>query len=195
LTDLEAALRQLVADLNSIEASYALVGGLAVSIRAEPRLTRDADVAVSVKDDAQAEAVIRQLIVRGYRPGATIEHETTHRLAAIRLTHDDRPATVVDLLFASSGVEPEIVDQAEELEVLPDLVVPVARCGHLLAMKLLARDDRNRPADYDDLLALADVANEQDLSQASAIVKLITDRGYNRGRDLETSLEELRSQT
>ena len=110
LTDLEAALRQLVADLNSIEASYALVGGLAVSIRAEPRLTRDADVAVSVKDDAQAEAVIRQLIVRGYRPGATIEHETTRRLAAIRLTHDDRPATVVDLLFASSGVEPEIVD-------------------------------------------------------------------------------------
>jgi Nucleotidyl transferase AbiEii toxin, Type IV TA system len=195
LTDLEAALRQLVADLNSIEASYALVGGLAVSIRAEPRLTRDADVAVSVKDDAQAEAVIRQLIVLGYRPGATIEHETTRRLAAIRLTHDDRPATVVDLLFASSGVEPEIVDQAEELEVLPDLVVPVARCGHLIAMKLLARDDRNRPADYDDLLALADVANEQDLSQASAILKLITTRGYNRGRDLEASLEELRSQT
>ena len=69
----------------------------------------------------------------------------------------------------------------------------MARCGHLLAMKLLARDDRNRPADYDDLLALADVADEQDLSQASAILKLMTDRGYNRGRDLETSFEELRA--
>jgi len=195
LTDLEAALRQLVADLNSIEASYSLVGGLAVSIRAEPRLTRDADVAVSVKDDEQAEAVIRQLIVMGYRPGATIEHEATHRLAAIRLTHDERPATVVDLLFASSGVEPEIVDQAEALEVLPGLVVPVARCGHLIALKLLARDDRNRPTDYDDLRALAGVANEQDFSEASAILELITERGYNRGRNLEASLEEVRSQT
>lgn len=195
LTDLEAALRQLVADLHLIEASYALVGGLAVSIRAEPRLTRDADVAVSVKDDVQAETVIRQLIERGYRPGTTIEHETTRRLAAIRLTHSERPATVVDLLFASSGVEPEIVNQAEELEILPGLVVPVATCGHLIAMKLLARDDRNRPADYDDLLALAGVANEQDFSQASAILKLIMDRGYNRGRDLETGLEELRSRT
>ncbi len=81
------------------------------------------------------------------------------------------------------------------LEVLPGLVVPVARCGDLIAMKLLARDDRNRPADYDDLLALVRVANEQDLSHASATLKLITDRGYNRGRDLEPSLEELRGQT
>jgi predicted nucleotidyltransferase len=134
-------------------------------------------------------------MVRGCQPGATIEHEATHRLAAIRLTHDERPATVVDLLFASSGVEPEIVDQAEKLEVLPDLVVPVARCGHLMALKLLARDDRNRPTDYDDLLALAAVANEQDLSQASAILELITERGYNRGRNLEASLEKLGSQT
>ncbi|MEE9178813.1 MAG: hypothetical protein V3U46_10335 [Acidimicrobiia bacterium] len=120
---------------------------------------------------------------------------TTYRPAAIRLTHDKRPATVVDLLFASSGVEPEIVDQAEELEKLPGLVVPVARCGDLIAMKLLARDDRNRPADYDDLLALVRVANEQDLSHASATLNLNTDRGYNRGRDLETSLGELRGQT
>ena len=139
LTDLEQALRQLVADLGTIDASYALVGGLAVSIRAEPRLTRDADVAISVDDDADAEAVINQLIEIGYRPHATIEHETSGRLAAVRLTHNQRSATIVNLLFASCGIEPEIVEDAEELEVLPGLIVPVASKGHLIAMKLLAR--------------------------------------------------------
>jgi hypothetical protein len=61
---------------------------------------------------------------------------------------------VTDLLFASSGIEPEIVAAAEELLVLPDLTQSVATVGHLLAMKLLARDDRHRPADADDLAAL-----------------------------------------
>ena len=55
LTSLEAALRMLVSDLLGNGASFALVGGLAVSVRAEPRLTRDADVAVSVDDDEEAE--------------------------------------------------------------------------------------------------------------------------------------------
>jgi hypothetical protein len=32
--------------------------------------------------------------------------------------------------------------------------VPVARIGHLMALKVLARDDRRRPQDFDDLRAL-----------------------------------------
>ena len=66
---------------------------------------------------------------------------------------------VVDLLFASSGIEPEIVAAAQPLEVVAELRVSVARTGHLIAMKLLARDDRHRPADADDLRALATVAD------------------------------------
>ncbi|MEX2620809.1 MAG: hypothetical protein WD250_11395 [Egibacteraceae bacterium] len=54
--------------------------------------------------------------------------------------------TVVDLLFASSGVEPEIVAEAEALTVFADVTVGVVRTGRLLALKLLARAD-NRPID------------------------------------------------
>lgn len=43
----------------------------------------------------------------------------------------------MDLLFASSGIEHEIVAAADPLEVLPDLTVPVARTGHLIALKPL----------------------------------------------------------
>jgi hypothetical protein len=38
--------------------SFALVGGLAVSIRTEPRFTRDADLAVALANDAEVEALI-----------------------------------------------------------------------------------------------------------------------------------------
>jgi hypothetical protein len=37
------------------------VGGLAISVRSDPRLTRDADLAVSVADDQEAEALMRSL--------------------------------------------------------------------------------------------------------------------------------------
>ena len=191
-TDLEAALRRLVEDLRGAAVSFALVGGLAISIRAEPRLTRDIDVAVSVGGDAQAEAIVHQLIQRGYHPETVLEQELTGRLATVRLVHRDRPDIVVDLLFASCGIEPEIVGRSQNLEALPGLVLPVARAGHLIAMKLLARDDRRRPADADDLRALAAVADQSDWSLAREAVHLITERGYHRGRDLAADLAELR---
>lgn len=77
--------------------------------------------------------------------------------------------------------------------MLPDLVVPTADVGHLVALKLLARDDRNRPADADDLAALAAIATDADWESAIRAVELIVERGYARGRDLMTALAELRA--
>ena len=192
LIDFEASLRRRIADLERLDVGFALVGGLAVSVRAEPRLTRDADFAVSVADDSEAEDVIRRLVADGYIATEVVEQESTGRLATARLTHDDDPGVLTDLLFASSGIEPEIVVAAERLEVLPGLVVPVATVGHLIAMKLLARDDRLRPADADDLRALTDLADGHDWDLARASVSLITERGYDRSRDLVAALEVLR---
>src|SRR5262249_57193065 len=58
---------------------------------------------------------------------------------------------MVDVLFATAGIEPEIVAAAEVLEVLPGILMPVATAGHLVVLKLLARDDENRPQDATDL--------------------------------------------
>jgi hypothetical protein len=191
LNNLEVGLRQMVGDLNRQNLDYALVGGLAVSIRAEPRLTRDVDVAVSVRNDPEAEAAVLQMREAGYLPAAVIEHDVTGRLGSARLNHPDRPEVVLDMLFASCGIEPEIVEMADSIEALPDLVLPVARIGHLIAMKLLASDARQRPNDYDDLLSLANFADAEDRALASGAVDLITERGYNRGRDLQKALAEL----
>ncbi|MDZ7732581.1 MAG: nucleotidyl transferase AbiEii/AbiGii toxin family protein [Acidimicrobiia bacterium] len=160
MSDLEVALRRSVDDLSSMGRAFALVGGLAVSARAEPRLTRDVDLAVAVADDAEAEEVVRALRVCGYSVVSALEQETTGRLASVRLRSDtEGRGVIVDLLFASSGIEAEVAGDAERLEVLPGFVVPVARIGHLVAMKLLARDDRGRPADADDLAALRRVCD------------------------------------
>ena len=54
-TDLLASLTRLAQDLRQAQAQWALIGGFAVSARAEPRFTRDVDVCVWVEDDAGAE--------------------------------------------------------------------------------------------------------------------------------------------
>ena len=51
---LERSVRTIVGHLRRLDRRFALVGGLAVSARAEPRLTRDADLAVAVSDDHDA---------------------------------------------------------------------------------------------------------------------------------------------
>ncbi len=189
-----ATLRRVAADLGQAGVGHAVVGGLAVSARTEPRFTRDVDLAVAVADDAAAEAVIRGLFDRGYRTLSLVEHEATGRLATARLTAPGEEGAVVDLLLASSGIEGEIVAGAEPIEVLPDLVARVAAIGHLITLKLLARDDRTRPQDLGDLRALLGVAGPSDLDLVRASAALVTARGYDRGRDLLASLAALVSE-
>lgn len=148
MTSLEAAVRQIHGDLTEAHVSFALVGGLAVSARTEPRFTRDADLAVAVASDAEAEALIHNLRARDYGIEAVVEQRAVGRLATVRLTPSRVPqAPVVDLLFASSGIEQEVVAESEPLDLLPNFRIGVARTGHLIALKILSRDDTSRPQD------------------------------------------------
>jgi hypothetical protein len=192
VTSLEAALRQIGADLARTHSPFALVGGLAVSVRTEPRFTRDADVAVALANDAEAEALIRELRARDYRVQAIVEQEAVGRLATVRLTFSSAPrAPVIDLLFASSGIEPEVVADAEPIELLPSLTMGVAQTGHLIALKVLSRDDVSRPQDLIDLRALLRVASLSELGRARDSLALIAARGYHRGRDLMSEFNRL----
>jgi len=192
---LARALRRAADDLNRTGRRWALVGGLAVSARVEPRFTRDVDMAVMVEDDHTAERLVRSLMADGYIVFSSLEHDSG-RLAAVRMTRAfDGIEVVVDLLFASSGVEPEVAQAAEVLEITPGLRVPVATLGHLIALKILARDDVTRPQDLADLRALLAEATADDLELARKSVELIEKRGYNRSRDLRTGLQELIEQS
>jgi predicted nucleotidyltransferase len=180
---LVSALRRACADFVAVRIPHALVGGLAVSARAEPRLTRDVDLAVAVETDADAEAIVRELSSRRYRVATILEQPRTGRLATARL---EAPGgrILVDLLFATCGIEHEVVAAAEPIEILPGLIVPVARTGHLIAMKLLAADDRKRPQDLDDIRALLAVAGAAERRRVTVAITKIAARGFARGRDL-----------
>lgn len=195
MTTLETALRQICVALTDAHVSFALVGGLAVSVRTEPRFTRDADIVVHVRGDAEAEALIRNLRLRGYRIEALVEQDAAGRLATVRLRRSSQSADpVTDLLFASSGIEAEIVANAEDMELLPGVHIRVADTAHLIALKVLARDDVGRPQDIADLRALLRDATSGDLTRARDALKLIAQRGYHRGRDLELELDRLLSE-
>ena len=186
------SLRLALTHLDRAGAKYALVGGLAVSVRAEPRFTRDADLAIAVSNDAEAEALVHSLVQEGYRTGMTVEQEATGRLASVRLTPDvDPESSFVDLLFASSSIEPEVVAGASLMEVVPDLFVPVAALGHLIAMKALS-EAPERFQDSADLVSLLRSASSDDLVIAADAIALIQSRGANRGKDLAAVLLKYR---
>lgn len=182
MIDLQEALIRLEADLAELDLEWALVGGLAVSARAEPRTTRDLDVAVAVANDREAEKIVNTLRDRGYKVDTVLEQETTGRLATVRLLAPGQPheGILVDLMFASSGLEPEIVATADAVEVMEGLFVPVATVGHLLALKILAY----RPKDLPDIEALLRHATDGDLKNARESLEALSRRGYARNQDL-----------
>ena len=193
MSQLGLALVRVASDLDALGASWALVGGLAVGARAEPRTTRDIDVAVLVKDDVEAEQLTFALRQRGYAVLATVEQKRMRRLATVRLSPPVARAQgpVVDLLFCSSSLESETIKAAERLEALPSVVVPVARIPHLIAMKVLARDDRRRPQDLDDIHALLDEAAPEEIALSRSLLAMVEARGANRGRALVEAFEQL----
>jgi hypothetical protein len=193
MTHLSRILVAAIAHLEKEHRASALIGGLAVSARSEPRFTRDVDLAVVVADDREAEATLRALVAQGYRLVASVEHDLLGRLSTARLLPPGSPpeGAIVDLLFASSGIEDEIVRAAESTEIMKGVRVPLARIGHLLALKVLARDDARRPQDIADIRALLTVADGREIDRAREALALVSQRGFARGRDLEAELDAL----
>jgi len=186
------ALRRTASDLERLDVPFAIAGGIAVSTRVEPRFTRDIDLAIAVESDAAAEQVVHALVARGYEVCAVVEQERVGRFSTARLTCSDQPSIFVDLLFASCGIEPEIVETAEEMTV-GGVRVRVATVGHLIAMKVLAQES-SRPQDRADLAALFQVASAEQLELAARALGRIEERGFGRGNDLLADLSTLRAE-
>jgi predicted nucleotidyltransferase len=190
---LDEGLIRLNADLSALRLRWALIGGLAVSFRSAARTTKDLDVVIAVASDNELDAVVRSFHFRGYHDhpeNPFLWQKDQNRIATVRLLApgEERPSRIeVDLFFASSGVETEIVAAAETLAILPGVYVPVARTGHLMALKVLAGRDKDR-ADFRSLLEHADPG---EIQRARETLALISERGFHRGKDLFADFEKL----
>lgn len=182
---IEAALADITQRLIDRGRSFALVGGLAVSFRAEVRFTRDVDVAVVVKDDADFEALVFALRGSGYLPVATVEHTQQKRLATARL--QSPLGFVVDLIAASCGIEREIVERATIVDLPGVGPLHVARAEELLAMKILSMSER-RLQDRMDARNLVLYGENLNLAVVRENLDLMIERGFHREEDLHAKL-------
>lgn len=181
----------VVADLLAVPARCALVGGLAVMAHGRARFTKDVDFVVEVATDAAAERLVHALVAVGYRVGSVLEQRANGRMATVRLF---RPGAATDepdcdLLFATCGIEAEVVRNARTILLDTGDAVPIASRAHLVAMKLLS-ERPGRPNDRADLHALLTVVTAKELAEVKSCLELITARGYSRGKDLRAALLE-----
>jgi hypothetical protein len=191
LRDFAQFLLQIQRDLNNLDVDWCLIGGLAVAARGEPRFTKDIDLAVATPDDRASEGLIFALQGTGYRILAILEQQVSGRLATVRLSPPGSPEPmIIDLLFASSGIESSIVQRAELMEVFPKVRVQVASLGDLIAMKILARDDETRPQDRLDLKSLLGRSSPSDRLSARQALEQIMSLQCHRGRELAHELQK-----
>jgi len=191
LSALLAELRRIAEDLNQLNLRWALVGGLAYSVHAEPRTARDVDVALAVSGNEEMDLIADALIKKGYWDKQILfAASPVRRMGGRIMVPSQRPYAIpLNLLSSSSGIEHEVVEHATALEILPNLTVPVASRGYLLAMKVLSQNHPDRLHDKTDLNALILNSDPQDVKTARKALELITSRGFNHDRNLLTELE------
>lgn len=199
MTRLQKALIRLDTDLRALGLKWALVGGFAVMLRVEARSTRDLDIVLAVTGDRQIDEAVRGLMMRGYRnhPTKPMLFRKDGRLFGVRLVSPpldagDDTMAIVDVLTGCSGVEPEIVAAAEIQEAMPKVFIPVARAGHLVALKVLAA----RPQDLEDVRVLLRGMGDADLRLARESLVLVERRGFleDSTRSLQAELGRLLDQ-
>jgi hypothetical protein len=185
-----AELRRIVSDFEAIKMPWCLVGGLGLSAYAEPRTTKDIDIVVSVSDESALGAVVGKLEGLGYgSPHFLVRMDPMQRLGYRMMVPSDREYSLpLDILSSTCGIENEIVSSAVNIEILPGLFLPIALRGHILAMKILSQNEYDRIQDKADVRALLGEASDADLDVARKALSLITERGYNRGKDLNAEL-------
>lgn len=192
---LSRILKRASDDLGEVDASYALIGGLAVGARTTLRFTQDADLTVAVDTDTQAEQIAGHLIRCGYQVVTELDHKPTGRIGVLRLLspeasgpYENDELPLLDLLLHSTGIEQETVTDAQPIEIFSGIQFSTATVPHLIAMKVLSESDR-RLQDRIDLQNLIEVASDEELDLVPELLNLIDERGFANSKDLPAVFE------
>jgi hypothetical protein len=183
---LQQTLFDAVKFLDAERVPYALIGGLAVSLRGQPRMTADVDLVI-LADVPRCLVLVRDLEETNFKPLFDDIAEVVQRAFILPLRH--RTTSVkVDLALGLSGFEQQIMSRAESLS-LAGTEIAVATAEDLLIMKLLA----GRPKDDQDIegLMIAQSSN-LDWNYCSSLAAQLSEAV---GQDLVTRITALRSRS
>ena len=137
--------------LSDVGIDSIVIGGLAVAIWGEPRLTRDVDLKVLLQRDRADELV--KALPQGFRCIADQPEETLRRVGFLFV--QDEAGIRIDFLLAETGFDVEALSRKRQIEMTGEHIA-VCTAEDLIVYKLIS----TRPRDHDDVLGV--VRRQQD---------------------------------
>jgi predicted nucleotidyltransferase len=143
LPDFEQLVARVARELAAADIPFMLIGGQAVLLHGEARLTQDIDVTLGV-DPSRLGDVLDVCKAAGLRP-LPQELEAFVRRTFVLPAEDDQTLIRVDLIFSTTPYERQAIARALRVE-LAGVAVPFAAAEDLILHKLFA----GRPRDVED---------------------------------------------
>ena len=140
----EKALSRIGASLNKHNLPYMVIGGQAVLLHGEPRLTRDIDIALGINTDRLDTllSVVQELALKPLPEDLKSFVRQTMVLPAL----DETTGIRVDFIFSFTHYETEAIKRAEKVKIM-DQEVKFASPEDLIIHKIFA----GRPRDVEDV--------------------------------------------
>jgi hypothetical protein len=164
LVPLLSALRDLAAWFAAEDVKGAVIGGVAVSLLARPRFTRDVDAVVWLGEERWA-----GFLGAGRRHGFVARHDDVLGFARdtrVLLVRHEPSSIDVDVSFGSLPFEEESIDTAMDVDV-GGVRFRVPSPENLIVMKAVA----SRPRDLADIEALVDAYPELNARKVRSYVR------------------------
>lgn len=180
---LQQALVDVTELLEARQFPYAVIGGIAASLRGEPRVTADVDLVLGITIDA-AIALIPSLVGTCFEPLFPGVEEVVERSFILPLRHR-RTRVKVDLAIGLSGFERQTIARAEAVDIAGHDIL-VATAEDLVIMKLFA----GRPRDQQDAAGI--VATQRQNLDWDYCLQTALALGGAIDQDLVSQVEKLR---
>lgn len=153
-----AALKALSDWLETEKVPHATIGGVAVSLIAQPRATQDIDAVIWLEEDRWT-LFLASSYKHGFAPRASDALEFAKRARVFLLQHQASGISV-DLSCGALEFEREVIERANTI-VIGALRLRVATPEDLIIMKAIA----HRPRDFADIESILDANQSLDLER------------------------------
>lgn len=152
------ALQSLAEWLKAEGVPYTAIGGIAVSLIAQPRATQDIDACIWLAEDRWA-ALLASGAEHGFVPRISDALEFAQQ-ARVLLLKDQRSGTSIDISCGALEFEREMIDRATTLEI-GALVLKVPTPEDLIVTKAVAQ----RAKDIADIESIVSVQKNLDVNR------------------------------
>ena len=169
-------IRTMVRVFTKLDIQYAIIGGIASSIRGKPRMTMDADVVAFIAPE-KVDLLIRSMKEGGFNVTTSSESKIVLRMKRglpIKLRYTKRYS--VDLRLASYSIDSQAIKRAK-LVSLFDVKLPIANVEDLIVYKIVRFDEVDQADIKAMLIRHKNKIKTDDIIKATT--KLVQETGNN----------------